>query len=1034
MGQCEEMLAGFNAVAKIQVYWKVCEQTCLADAKEGDYKDMKLQLVDIYALILQYQATAVNYLSKPQLKRAVSTHDWKSLAKSIADLDIEAKRLVPLTQYDINQRNWKKQLDEIHKSNEALQGIHAILRDSLELQEKAAENDLLRLLSAKPYSTKLNDVEARVPGTLEWFLNNKKMFWKWRDSGTSDILWVSAGPGFGKSVLSKSLVKDRLLSTKVLTTNVAHFFFKAGDSSRMNKTDAMCALLYQLLKQDLSGNLLRNAMTNPHANGNKSLGENFEQLWDILVQVASASTSGEIILVLDGLDECTRDDRKDFLDALKTFLIEKPKKDSTVLKFLITSRPYDDFRLDEPTNPLKDYITHFSIPDVSNDIDLVIDARVHAMASEISANKREAFADHLRRGNNRTYLWLSLTFKYINSNPILFKRAEDFEQQLEKLPDGIEDAYGMLLSKVQDEKKSLVLLQIVAGSERPLTVLEANYALALALSPKKFDSHETVESELFPAGSFEDVIRNYSGFMIEVFDDKLSFIHATAQEFLTTPLDEAKAAEGGKEITPGRKHWQNMLGRENPHNTFSRICISYLLISDYHNMIMSGEYNYVHVQFLEHQFPFFQFAVDYWYRHFDQQDEDYAKPALSDAMTLCRSSRAVHWKYDFALLGISYEGDEESMSSDTQCLFMACLIGISRVVDHILSTSTSVDVNKLNHGNTPLSWAISMGHLEVAKRLLADPRVKARNSDFHSIRYERRSEFVSSILNIPGVPERLGDAAADILCSACETGDLDFLNLILMVPAIGIHAKGVDGLKALDTALSRGDETFNIHVVEKLLNTIDASAYDDVETSSEEIIPLIRACEEDRKDAVELLLKTPGVDINKTDSESGSTALIMASMLGNEAIVKTLLGAKEIKVDDVNILGLCALVASITYGSDTETSTVEVLDAAHVKALCAANKIELDDKFNATKTVREALSDIRETFLDPATLDEEMKSKLEAFNQYMEDTKELRRKRAQESCKGVGHGEITKWPIGQREIAFVIALIALAMGLVKIVA
>ena len=750
---------------------------------------MMLQLVDLYALILEYQATAVNYLSKRQLKRAVSTHDWKSLAKSIADLDTGAKTLVPLTQNDVIRRKLEEQLDEIHKSNEALQGIHAILRDSLELQEKAAEKNLLELLSKKPYSTKLNDVEARVPGTLEWFFNDKKRFWKWRDSGISDILWVSAGPGFGKSVLSKSLVKDGLLSTKVLTTNVAHFFFKAGDSSRINMTDAMCVLLYQLLKQDRSGNLLQNAMTNPHAKGNSSLGQNFEQLWEILVQVASASTSGEIILVLDGLDECTRDDRKAFLHALENFLIDNQKKeDSTVLKFLITSRPYDDFRLNAPTNPLKDYITHFSISDVSNDIDLVIKARVDAVVSKIPANSREAFANHLRRGNNRTYLWLSLTFKYINRYPILFTRPEDFEQQLVKLPENIEDAYGMLLSTVPEKNRSLVLLQIVAGSERPLTVLEANYALTLALSQKKFNSHKAVKSELFPTDSFEEVIQTYSGFMIEVFDNKVSFLHATAQEFLTTPLDEAKAAEGGKEITPGRKHWQNILGRENPHNTLSKICISCLLIPDCPN---KGMPRYEDV---EEKYPFFRFAVDYWYRHFEEQDEHDAEPVPSDAMILCHPSRLVVRKYE-TFTWIFRNEDGKYMSPDTQCLFMACIIGIYRVVDYILSTrQSSVNVNERLQEMAPLSWAIDRGHHKVAKRLLADPRVKAREIDITTHRNVSNPKFLSSIVYIPGVLERLEFGPFDkdfpgaiFLWHACETGDLGILNLLLEVPAISTY-------------------------------------------------------------------------------------------------------------------------------------------------------------------------------------------------------------------------------------------------------
>src|SRR6266699_739264 len=53
--------------------------------------------------------------------------------------------------------------------------------------------------------------------TCQWFLQHQK-FHNWRESRTSSLLWVSADPGCGKSVLAKSLLERELLSTTFRTT------------------------------------------------------------------------------------------------------------------------------------------------------------------------------------------------------------------------------------------------------------------------------------------------------------------------------------------------------------------------------------------------------------------------------------------------------------------------------------------------------------------------------------------------------------------------------------------------------------------------------------------------------------------------------------------------------------------------------------------------------------------------------------------------------------------------------------------------
>src|SRR5215471_10405811 len=79
----------------------------------------------------------------------------------------------------------------------------------------------------------------RLGGTCQWVLQHEN-FRDWKESRSSNLLWVSADPGCGKSVLSKSLIDEDLKSIKTRTT--CYFFFKDDNDIQENVTTALSAL------------------------------------------------------------------------------------------------------------------------------------------------------------------------------------------------------------------------------------------------------------------------------------------------------------------------------------------------------------------------------------------------------------------------------------------------------------------------------------------------------------------------------------------------------------------------------------------------------------------------------------------------------------------------------------------------------------------------------------------------------------------------------------------------------------------------
>src|SRR6266404_1015371 len=111
---------------------------------------------------------------------------------------------------------------------------------------RAKEMDILRRLDKSPYRDRKDRNPDRIPGTCEWFVAHK-LFRDWQESESSRMLWVSADPGCGKSVLAKYLVDSVLATTESRT--ICYFFFKDDFEDQRSIVCALCCILRQLFLQ-----------------------------------------------------------------------------------------------------------------------------------------------------------------------------------------------------------------------------------------------------------------------------------------------------------------------------------------------------------------------------------------------------------------------------------------------------------------------------------------------------------------------------------------------------------------------------------------------------------------------------------------------------------------------------------------------------------------------------------------------------------------------------------------------------------------
>jgi ankyrin repeat domain-containing protein 50 len=945
------MLKGFGSNGYVQLYWEVCENNYLRSVHQENYQGLIEPLAKLYSQIIEYQARVICHFSKAQLSRAwenvAGSNDWDGIAKEIEKVSEKCSEFIPhLKEEEIRER-WKRQLQEMQESRAILDKIRQILQEngtqSRKIYEDQRERELLQDL-ASDYNGDKNFNPPRVNGTCEWFFTDSQ-FHQWRDGSTSGLLWVTAGPGCGKSVLSRALIDERRLSTNATTSTICHFFFRDGDEGRMYSHNALCAILHQLFTQDLTGNLIEKALAS-HKNFGKHLTENISELWQILVHCVRSSDAGEVICILDALDECNAKSRQTLIGQLNDFY-SQPSYPSK-LKFLITGRPYPDLEAAfQRFSGVAAYLHTDGDSDaksekISREINLVIDARLHEITLNFEDEDRLEISKALKDMKNRTYLWLYLTFDAIEQSAC--GSRSDVTDLLSTLPNEVSDRYERMLKRSPDQTRTEILLSIVLAAVEPLSLDEANVALTLASHKEQLRSYAALKKVSWPRGNFISMVKKLCGLFISIQDSQLFFIHKTARDFLVHSQRQGK--------------WKGCLTMPASHSTILRSCLHYLVLPD----IETPDQNDATTNVLKD--TFLDYAAENWHFHYtSQQSRDGGagseKEVMALVLELCdpRSKPYQAWSAIYASTSWVFPRSASP-------LIIASYFGFEAVVKHLISTG-KVDVNcQDEEGRTPLSYAASDGDEGVVKQLLDTGKVDVNCQDKNS----RTPLSYAASRGYEGVVKQLLDTGnVDVNCQdknsrtplsyAASDGDEGVVKQLLDTGNVDVNCQDKNSRTPLSYAASDGHEA----VVKQLLDTgkADVNCQDEdgrtplsyvasrgYEAVMKQLLdignanvncqdkisrtPLSYAASRGYEGVVKQLLDTGNVDVDRQD-QRGRTPLSYAASRGHEAVVKQLLDTGKVDVDRQDKRGRTPLLCAAVHGHE-----------AVVKQLLDTGKVDID--------------------------------------------------------------------------------------------
>jgi ankyrin repeat protein len=745
------------------------------------------------------------------------------------------------------------------------------------------------------YESHKNVNPIHVLGTCTWFLEHPTYI-RWRDSDQCNLLWLSADPGCGKSVLSRALIDEKLIGGDSAST--CYFFFKDNEEQNSAST-ALCALLHQIFSNK---QLFSKCAIPVIENNGERLKIEFEGLWRLLEEVAADPETGNLVCILDALDECKKIDRDKLIKQLEEFYTASVShsREGSSLKFLVTSRPYPEiearfFKLTKriPTIRLAGEDESDAI---SKEINVVIKAKIKEIGEELglSETTQASLEKRLLIIPHRTYLWLRLIWDELAN--ALSKTEKKLLKVIEELPKTVEEAYEVLLGKCINEEAARRVLHIILAAQRPLTLSEMDVALEIQTHSKSYE-----DLDLEGPKSIKTYLRKLCGLFVSIVDSKIYLIHQTAKEFLVRQYHN--------EFEPGR--WKHSLAPQESHKVLAEICITHLFFDEFSKNPFSSldmtrlipKSRFQEIRKHKHEIRrysakhvFLDYSASHWVTHFREMSTDQGDHLINLASKLCETGVGdpptwfeVCWTSDTDDI---YDRELQFLIKSLRtakgpvdkiwALYWATANGLREAMQILLENGADPNAQYGYYGNT-LQVAASHGHEKVVELLLqAKADVNAQGGCYGNALKAAAARGHEKVV------ELLIQAKADVdaqgeygnaLQAAARGGYEEVVELLMQANA-DVNAQGGLYGNALQAAARGGYEK----VVELLIQAnADVNAQGGLYDNA-----LQAAVEGGHEKVVELLLQV-NADVNAQSGYNVGNALQAAAAGGHGKVVERLL-------------------------------------------------------------------------------------------------------------------------------------------------
>ncbi|RTE83479.1 hypothetical protein BHE90_001900 [Fusarium euwallaceae] len=540
-------------------------------------------------------------------------------------------------------------------------------------------------------TTLISSKGQRAPGTCEWIRKNPH-YQAWL-AGESRLLWVSGGPGRGKTVLSLFLNEEVEKLCQGTDDRLLFYFCQFQNEKHNNAINVLRSLIYQILEFSIEGPEMQQALEYFDTPKKTEFAlSSFECLWTVLEKLSKQPGLPRIFCVIDGVDECHSS--RQLVKTLYRYCKSQTRnKNSAGLRLALIGRDLDKLgafpgiKVD-PDNE----------ENVNEDVKTFVSSRLKALAripgfDDIRSRVEKA----LLEGAEGTFLWVSFVIKELSRKTTCVEILDT----LQALPKGLHPVFARMLGNIDSDQRqtSALIFKWVALAERPLTLDE----LAAAIAVKPGDHDLSIERIV---ADWVKICRPF----LKVHNKRVVFVHQSAKEYLLREQPDADPVLEMFRITANQGH-----------AALAHECLDILEASAFQRTALN-----LSDMSWPHQSHLLNYAVLHWQNHARLASRD-AKDLFNPDRPFFQQPSAVrnNWTQTYN----SWCSSQIRRHLPETPLHMACCLGIIPWVEITLQRDRSMTrgvrkwqsrktIDRTDGGPTPLGWAVASEDKDMVQILL----------------------------------------------------------------------------------------------------------------------------------------------------------------------------------------------------------------------------------------------------------------------------------------------------------------------------
>ncbi|KAF5686302.1 zinc finger C2H2-type integrase DNA-binding protein [Fusarium circinatum] len=362
-------------------------------------------------------------------------------------------------------------------------------------------------------------IRAEYPGTGRWLLDNEtfKGWFNLRYARIPPLLWITGLPGAGKTVLTSLIVEE----VQKLTPRPRVLFFYCKQSLPDHNTFLALArsFILQLLNQDKS---LLLYLHRKHCDSNEAVMSSIPLVQEILRFLLSSCKSAYI--VIDGLDECDREERKVITQWFRRLVESLSENAPDRFRCLFVSQA------DRIGTKDLQGLAKINIEPQDNRQDVLAYSRVQAeeLRHKFDFSEDESSRIAVAIAENVKGIFLLAKLIWINLRAQI--SLAEVEEEMKEFPPEINHAYERIMDRIihkaphQTRTGALQLLGWLVCAKRPLKWHEIQSIKSVNLDQQLVD---------FARHKFSVSGKDLCGSLVELREDgTLELIHVSAKMFL----------------------------------------------------------------------------------------------------------------------------------------------------------------------------------------------------------------------------------------------------------------------------------------------------------------------------------------------------------------------------------------------------------------------------------------------------------------------------------------------------------------------